>query len=310
MSLGAYSYIRNGIQNGYPFLEAYLAWKPFADEFIVIDGMSNDGTWEALTSLQKNWPHLKIIRQNPRYLVQPKDEQGLGLGQIFEHSKSHLNTEWQVMVQADCVFHAESIKAIKIAIKKTHPKTAAFALVRHQYRWNWQEMYWKCILNLCTRKDKAQVAGDGLNCTTNGYIDKRLIPIFKEYPIADCAWCFWGNLWGKVTSCSEIWPDKETDVQTNDFAWYNKELKRNFKDDYEQYRLHKKIPEIFTKTESPFKNKIPANLHHWFGKLSYDTAKIKEQKNTIHINEKKLLQPEINKLSYYIHKYYKYFLRR
>ena len=43
--------IRNGVLNGYPFVEAYASWTRFADRILVVDGESTDGTDRVLADL-------------------------------------------------------------------------------------------------------------------------------------------------------------------------------------------------------------------------------------------------------------------
>jgi hypothetical protein len=47
----AFSIIRNGITNGYPFVEAYGSWLDTCRRIVVLDGESTDGTREALDAL-------------------------------------------------------------------------------------------------------------------------------------------------------------------------------------------------------------------------------------------------------------------
>jgi hypothetical protein len=49
--LVVFSVIRNGISNGYPFVEAYGSWLGRADRIVVVDGGSDDGTRDALDQL-------------------------------------------------------------------------------------------------------------------------------------------------------------------------------------------------------------------------------------------------------------------
>ena len=53
MKFSAYMFIRNGIKAGYTFLEAIENVLPFVDEFFILDGKSDDGTLEALSSYSK-----------------------------------------------------------------------------------------------------------------------------------------------------------------------------------------------------------------------------------------------------------------
>lgn len=49
--LVVFTAIRNGITNGYPFVEAFGSWLGLADLLLVLDGESDDGTREALDRL-------------------------------------------------------------------------------------------------------------------------------------------------------------------------------------------------------------------------------------------------------------------
>jgi hypothetical protein len=49
--LVVFAVIRNGVANGYPFVEAFGSWLGRADRIVVLDGESDDGTREALDRL-------------------------------------------------------------------------------------------------------------------------------------------------------------------------------------------------------------------------------------------------------------------
>ncbi len=55
--------IKNGMINGYPFWESLSSSVPLADEVIVSEGYSTDGTYEALVKFQKKYgPKIKMFR--------------------------------------------------------------------------------------------------------------------------------------------------------------------------------------------------------------------------------------------------------
>ena len=68
--LTVFSVIKNGIQNGYPFVEAYGSWLNYCDRVFVLDGGSTDGTkliLEKLSNINKKftydsaiWPKSRI----------------------------------------------------------------------------------------------------------------------------------------------------------------------------------------------------------------------------------------------------------
>lgn len=58
--LVVFSVIRNGISNGYPFVEAYGSWLGRAGRLVVLDGESDDGTREALEALAEIDPTVVV----------------------------------------------------------------------------------------------------------------------------------------------------------------------------------------------------------------------------------------------------------
>jgi len=59
--LTVFSIVRNGIANGYPFVEAYGSWLDDADRIVLVDGESDDGTREALDELAAIAPHVEVV---------------------------------------------------------------------------------------------------------------------------------------------------------------------------------------------------------------------------------------------------------
>src|SRR5438552_765021 len=54
--------VRNAIALGYPVLEAIRSALPLCEEFLVGDGGSDDGTWEALERIRDAQPKVRLIR--------------------------------------------------------------------------------------------------------------------------------------------------------------------------------------------------------------------------------------------------------
>jgi hypothetical protein len=51
VTLTVFSVIRNGIRNGYPFVESYGSWLDYCDRLVLVDGQSGDGTRFVLDEL-------------------------------------------------------------------------------------------------------------------------------------------------------------------------------------------------------------------------------------------------------------------
>jgi hypothetical protein len=59
--LTVFSILRNGVANGYPFIEAYGSWLGYCDRVVVVEGTSDDGTADALAELSRIDDRVEIV---------------------------------------------------------------------------------------------------------------------------------------------------------------------------------------------------------------------------------------------------------
>lgn len=284
MKFSAYMFIRNGIRAGYTFMEAIENVLPFVDEFFVLEGESDDGTLEALKLFSK-WNAKMVIQSKlPQYVRTKKDESGLLLGAAFEEARQKCDGDWLVQVQADTVFHPITILAAKYFLmqKDNARRYDAIKIVRHQYRWNWQEMYREDYLNLIFKKSVGRVCGDAIDIGIKGKTSKKLLPLFNKFPAADNAWVFFDNIMRKIEGCFEIWESHTANIRNKDFSWYNEATGRSFKDDLRTYHQNGSPPPFWQTQTSPFKNVLPENLWDLIGKERYEVAPRFMNKNEIY----------------------------
>lgn len=113
MKLSGFSYIRNGLELGYPFLESIKSALPVCDEFIIAVGDSSDGTREAIQAL--NSSKIKII-DTIWDMALRKD------GKIFAQQTNialdNLTGDWALHIQADEVLHEKDTPKIRRAIEE------------------------------------------------------------------------------------------------------------------------------------------------------------------------------------------------
>jgi len=113
MKLSGFSYIRNGLELGYPFLESIKSALPVCDEFVIAVGDSSDGTREAIQAL--NSPKIKII-DTVWDMALRKD------GKIFAQQTNlaldNITGDWALHIQADEVLHEKDTPKIRKAIEE------------------------------------------------------------------------------------------------------------------------------------------------------------------------------------------------
>jgi len=103
--------VRNGMEFGYPFVEAIKSILPICDTFVVAVGDCNDGTREAIVNIRS--PKIRIIDtvwdMNLR-------EGGKILAQQTNLALDELKTDWCFYIQGDEVIHEADLPKVKQSI--------------------------------------------------------------------------------------------------------------------------------------------------------------------------------------------------
>jgi hypothetical protein len=113
MTISGFSYVRNGIEYDYPFIEAVRSILPICDEFVMVLGDSTDSTREAIDRIHS--PKIKII-DTVWDMNNRKD------GKVFAQQANvgldHITGDWAFHIQADEVIHEKDLPKIPEAIER------------------------------------------------------------------------------------------------------------------------------------------------------------------------------------------------
>ncbi len=126
MKVSGFSFIRNGIQFDYPFLEAIRSILPVCDEFIVVVGDSSDGTRDAVVKLSD--PKIKII---DTVWDESLREGGKILAQQTNIAMDHITGDWGFYIQGDEVVHEKYLGIIRDSMERYQNHTEVDGLLFH-----------------------------------------------------------------------------------------------------------------------------------------------------------------------------------
>ena len=128
MKISGFTFIRNGFQLQYPFLEAIQSILPVCAEMIVAVGNSNDGTREAVAKLHPSKIHIidtvwdDSLREGGKILARQTD---LALDAI--------SGDWGFYIQGDEVVHENDLQKIEDAVQKDLRDSDADGLLFNWY---------------------------------------------------------------------------------------------------------------------------------------------------------------------------------
>lgn len=137
--ISGFTFIRNGIELGYPFVPAIKSLLPLCDEIIVNVPRSTDGTLEAVRAIGD--PKIRIIETDWDATAH------LGPLALSHHTNVALDQctgDWCVYIQSDEVLHEESIPAMRMAMERelNNPKVEGLLVnYTHFYGSYWTEVY-------------------------------------------------------------------------------------------------------------------------------------------------------------------------
>lgn len=113
MKISGFTFIRNGVQLDYPFLEAIQSILPVCDEMIVVVGRSDDQTRVAIANLHA--PKIRII---DTVWDDSLREGGKILAQQTNVALDAIRGDWGFYIQGDEVVHENDLQKIEDAAKK------------------------------------------------------------------------------------------------------------------------------------------------------------------------------------------------
>lgn len=100
IKISAYTKLRNGVSMGYPFVESITSMSHFADEIVVVDNGSTDGTKARLEELATEIDKIKLIHQDD---VPDETQKRFGIVQDGEQKAfARSKCSGDVLFQFDC----------------------------------------------------------------------------------------------------------------------------------------------------------------------------------------------------------------
>jgi hypothetical protein len=197
--LTVFSIIRNGIQNGYPFVEAYGSWLAYCDRLFVLEGCSTDGTDFALNELAGFSPKVTVVSR-------PWPRQSEGGSAIAEFTNTALSlaatgSDMLMYIQADEIY----TPAQRASVRDWQGGPVEFA--GYVNFWNaldrvlTNDFGWR-NLKLFPASAGARSIGDGYSFEAPGAPITR-----RDDRILHYGWCFPVNILQKHISHALLYPD-------------------------------------------------------------------------------------------------------
>ena len=133
MQITAINMIRNGIENGYPFVESILSVLPLVDEYLMNDGGSTDGTLEILLQLQEVFPKIKLYQIPDKPMVRWDC-----ISNVINTFIEKAQGDWIFLGNADELLHEGDIPSLAKLIEKTDWSIIRFQ--RREISQNWSKL--------------------------------------------------------------------------------------------------------------------------------------------------------------------------
>lgn len=123
MSLSGFTFIRNGVSLGYPFVEAILSVLPICDEFVITECYSDDSTYYWCKRLEKTFPKIRVVREKWGQLT----TSGQSIGEMQTKALRHCGGWYALCIQSDEVWHQDSVKMFGNLIKDATSNSYSFS---------------------------------------------------------------------------------------------------------------------------------------------------------------------------------------
>jgi len=123
-SISGFTFIRNGVELGFPFEASIRSILPLVDEFVVVVGKSNDDTLQRIQDLQD--PKIRIIESiwNERMA-----DRGFVYAQQKMMAQFACTGDWAFYLEGDELVHENDLPKIRASVDQHHNNPAVEALV-------------------------------------------------------------------------------------------------------------------------------------------------------------------------------------
>lgn len=128
MKLSGFTFVRNAILLGYPYLESIQSLLKLCDEVVVAVGESEDDTLNQI--LQIKDPKLRVIPTKWNELMQ---DRGYTYAQQKMVAQFNCRYDWAFYLECDEIVHEKDMEHIKAQIAKYHEDSEVEALVFDYY---------------------------------------------------------------------------------------------------------------------------------------------------------------------------------
>jgi glycosyltransferase involved in cell wall biosynthesis len=124
ISISGFTFIRNGTQLGFPYIESIRSLLPLVDEFVIAAGRSSDDTLERIQALGST--KIKIIETD--WNERMKDR-GFVYAQQKMLAQFACTGDWAFYLEGDEVVHEAELDTIRASLARHHDNPAVEALV-------------------------------------------------------------------------------------------------------------------------------------------------------------------------------------
>jgi len=229
--ISAVQVVHNGIDLGYPFVEAITQVIPHVDEFVVVEAGSIDGTMDVLRRLAEKYSNLRI-----EYIFWPLVKvMGVAIGMAQNQALRFCRGDYVLLVQADELWHNRSIVELRSLID-SYPKIKSFSFPFNHIYYNFQKIITKDIYSSAIRlvKNSPDLRSEGDGWTLCGpilptHLATLLVPICHVGSVGV------RSVWRKLINHSHLYPELKEYAVSAEWARQGLEGSRPL-DDFEKIK--------------------------------------------------------------------------
>jgi glycosyltransferase involved in cell wall biosynthesis len=117
MKVSGFTFLRNGVKLGYPFVESIRSVLPIVDEFVIALGPSPDGTEEKLRAIGDDKIRILPTQWNEK-MRSDYSIKGFVYGQQKSIAQFNCTGDWAFYLEGDELVHEDDLPKIRAAMEK------------------------------------------------------------------------------------------------------------------------------------------------------------------------------------------------